>query len=108
MFSMSVSEPSLTSKCTSWYVPAWSNDGVHENVLVPGSNDAPSGRFDVEYVSFCPSGSLAYMINSSNVFSFTDLSAISSSTGGLLTFDTSILMVSLSMPPLPSETLKQT
>ena len=76
MCSRSVNSPSLTSKCISGYVPDWSNVGVHDNVLVPGSNTAPSGRLDAEYASISLSGAVAFTVNSSKEFSSTGLSPI--------------------------------
>ena len=97
MFFRSVSSPSLTSNCISLYVPAWSNVGVHENVLVCGSNVAPSGRLDAEYVSMSLSGSVAFTVNSSREFSLTDLSPIWSRTGGLFVLFTMMVMFSRSV-----------
>ena len=94
MSSRSVNSPSLPSKCTSGYVLDWSNAGVHENVLVFGSNAAPSGRFEAEYTNMSLSWSVAFTVNSSKLLSFTVLSPIWSRTGGLFVLFTLIVMSS--------------
>jgi len=105
MSSQPVSSPSLTSKYRSKYVPACSNVGVHENVLVSGLNTTPSGRLDAEYANMLPSGSVAFTVNLSKVFSSAVLSPTGSRTGGLFVSFTTIVMFSHSVnsPSLTSK-----
>ena len=73
--------------------------GFQLNILVAGSNDAPSGKFmaEAEYVrvSHSASGSVAFIVNSKDSFARMLMSLIGSITGRLLVLVTVILTVSV-------------
>src|SRR5262245_15418363 len=75
--------PSVTVNVTPEYRPAWVNPGVQVNVRVGGSNVAPDGTFEAEYVSVSPgSESVALTWNVRVAPSATVRSPMAARTGG--------------------------
>jgi len=100
------SAPSLTVNETE-YEPAILYVGVHTNVFVAGSKDAPVGKLEAAKVSSLPSGSLPFIWKLNAAASLTVCAATASRTGARLTLATVIVVCSVALR-LPSVTVKVT